>query len=83
MKDADGVIIIYDVTNRKSFDRVNFWRRLVESCETVRPNIVYILVGNKCDLKDEKMVVAGEGLKEASEHRTFFSHRGTYDTLFL
>ena len=67
MKGADGVVITYDVTNRKSFDRVNFWRRLVESCDTVGPNVTYILIGNKCDLREERAVKAGEGLGEASK----------------
>ena len=78
MKDADGVIITYDVTSRKSFDRVNFWRRTVESCDTIRPNIVYILVGNKCDLKDHRAVVTGEGLTEASKT---FSHSNSQANL--
>ncbi len=65
LKNANGVIVTYDVTNRTSFERVAFWRRLVESCDSIESDLVYILIGNKTDLADLRAVTSQEGLQQA------------------
>ena len=47
---ADGVIVMYDLTDLNSFEHVTTWKHNVEkNCE--KDNIPYILVGNKVDKK--------------------------------
>eukprot|EP00755_Sulcionema_specki_P017836 Sspe_Gene.65352::Locus_38697_Transcript_1_1_Confidence_1.000_Length_728::g.65352::m.65352/K07910/RAB18; Ras-related protein Rab-18 len=46
---AHGVILVYDVTDRESFDHLSTWLGEVESYKTF-PNMVKLLVGNKLDL---------------------------------
>eukprot|EP00304_Pavlova_gyrans_P016145 CAMPEP_0206033034 /NCGR_PEP_ID=MMETSP1466-20131121/367_1 /ASSEMBLY_ACC=CAM_ASM_001126 /TAXON_ID=44452 /ORGANISM="Pavlova gyrans, Strain CCMP608" /LENGTH=333 /DNA_ID=CAMNT_0053407197 /DNA_START=50 /DNA_END=1050 /DNA_ORIENTATION=- len=45
---AHGIIVVYDVTNKNSFDSVNDW--LVEINKYARENVSKLLVGNKSDL---------------------------------
>ena len=45
-KKASGAIIVYDITNKKSFENVDIW------FEQLQKNIEIILVGNKQDLKE-------------------------------
>ena len=53
-KQAHGVIIAYDVTNEESFQNVLTW---IESIRQHAPaNVAMILVGNKCDLKEERRI---------------------------
>lgn len=47
-RNAVGAIIVYDVTNRKSFDHVSKWLKEVE--ENAHEDCVAMLVGNKFDL---------------------------------
>ena len=48
-KNADGIIISYDVTTRSTFDSIKSW---VDSIETHgKKNAARILVGNKIDLE--------------------------------
>lgn len=45
---AEGIILMYDVTDRKSFEDCTEWLNIMTS--TVEENVVVILVGNKTDL---------------------------------
>jgi len=51
---ADGIIMVYDVTNAESFDHVEEW--LSEVDRYASKDTVKLLVGNKADLTDEKQV---------------------------
>lgn len=48
-KNATGIIIVYDVTNRNSFEEIkNFWYNEVKL--NAPDNVKIVIVGNKCDL---------------------------------
>ena len=50
-RDADACIIVYDVTDRDSFNNLSdVWLKDLQ--EKAPENILKVLVGNKCDLKD-------------------------------
>jgi len=49
---AQGVVFVYDVANRESFDRIKTWQSELETY-TTQPNIVKMLVGNKNDKNAE------------------------------
>ena len=58
-KGKNGIVVVYDITNRQSFDDINFW--LNEIKEKANKNTVLLLVGNKCDLEDKRKVSFQEG----------------------
>ena len=45
-----GIILVYSVTERESFDNVNNWMKQIT--EHADENVVKILLGNKCDMPD-------------------------------
>ena len=53
-KDADGVILVYDATNRKSFDELNYW--IEEINKHASKNVLLTIAGNKSDLIDDEEV---------------------------
>ena len=62
-RNADGIILVYDTTNLKSFEAINFW---LEKIEQYAPTDVDImLIGNKCDLKEERVVTRDIGTEVA------------------
>ena len=64
-KGAVGIVLIYDITNKKTFDNVRSWITSIE--EETSKKIILILVGNKADLKDERKVQKEEGEDIAKE----------------
>lgn len=56
---ANGIIVAYDITNKKSFHDVTKW--LNEIDRYAINNVIKILVGNKCDLESSREVTYKEG----------------------
>ncbi|XP_030629968.1 ras-related protein Rab-18-B isoform X1 [Chanos chanos] len=67
---AQGVILVYDVTKRDSFSKLENWLNELETYCT-RNDLVKMLVGNKID-KDNREVDRNEGLKFARKHSMLF-----------
>lgn len=61
---ADGIIMVYDVTSQESFDHVNDW--LKEVNRYASEGTCKLLVGNKSDRSEEK-VVTKEQAKEFAD----------------
>ncbi|XP_029968848.1 ras-related protein Rab-19-like [Salarias fasciatus] len=53
-RSAHGAMIAYDVTRSSTFDSVTHWIKEVELYGAA--NVVLVLIGNKCDLEDERQV---------------------------
>ena len=64
-KGSNGCFIVYDITNEASFDNIEKWYEQIQS-ETSK-EIPIVLVGNKCDLEDERKVPT-EKAKEKAEN---------------
>ena len=62
---ADGIIMVYDVTNQESFDHVNEW--LNEVNRYASEGTCKLLVGNKSDKVNEKVVDYDTAAAYASE----------------
>lgn len=62
---AQGIVLVYDVTDRRSFESIRNWISQIQQHADVHVN--KILVGNKCDMLDEKVVSTEEGQKLAKE----------------
>ncbi|XP_051171648.1 ras-related protein Rab-18-B-like [Leptopilina boulardi] len=69
-RDAQGAILVYDVTDRKTFNKLENWLKELETyCRT--NNIVKMVVGNKIDLPD-RQVTKEEGIQFARRHKTLY-----------
>lgn len=51
---AHGIIIVYDVTDQESFNNVKQWLQEIDRYAT--SGVMKLLVGNKADLSDKKVV---------------------------
>ncbi|XP_060195337.1 GTP-binding protein YPTM2-like [Lycium barbarum] len=50
---AHGIIVVYDVTDQESFNKVKQWLSEIE--RYARNNVNKLLIGNKCDLTAQKV----------------------------
>lgn len=57
-KGSSGVILVYDITRRASFEELDYWR---STAEHHVPDAKYVIVGNKLDLADQREVTEDEG----------------------
>ena len=56
---GNGVLVVYDITERDSFENLNSW--LIEIEKNANKNVYKLLIGNKCDLEDKRKVTYQEG----------------------
>lgn len=62
---AKGVIIVYDITRRETFNCVDKW--LDDFRENSDKDVCVVLIGNKSDLEEKRMVSVQEGEEKARE----------------
>ncbi|VDN27095.1 unnamed protein product, partial [Gongylonema pulchrum] len=67
---AQGVICVYDVSNRQTFERLGHWMHEVDVYST-KSDAVKMLVGNKIDISNRE-VSREEGLEFAKKYRMLF-----------
>jgi small GTP-binding protein len=64
-KGSKGALLVYDITKKESFDNIEKWlQEFKRNCE---PDITIILIGNKCDLQNERVVSREEGQTQAAK----------------
>ncbi len=76
-RNSDGVIIVYDVTNKSSFEKVQEWVQSIN--DNTERNIKMVLVGNKIDLQRE--VTTDEGKKIAEYYKIPFFETSAKDNI--
>lgn len=62
-RNAVAAIVVYDVTDKVGFEKVDEWITLIKSNSS--PDILICLVGNKIDLVDDIHVTFAMGKKKA------------------
>ena len=55
-KGADGILLGFDLTNKDTFDKVNYWIGQIEDNKNKDYPISLVLFGNKCDKKEQIVV---------------------------
>ena len=66
IKNADGVLLMYDITKRATFDAINNWIEKIK--DEKGDNFPLVLIGNKCDLTEERVIPEEEGQKLAENN---------------
>jgi small GTP-binding protein len=61
-----GALLVYDITRSSTFENINL-KWLKDFQKYVKKEGTYILIGNKIDLKNERLVSTAEGEKFAKE----------------
>ncbi|KAG7335136.1 hypothetical protein KOW79_001732 [Hemibagrus wyckioides] len=64
-RDAHALLLLYDVTNKASFDNIRAW--LTEIHEYARQDVVLMILGNKADASHDRTVRREEGERLAKE----------------
>ncbi|CEH18324.1 probable ypt6-gtp-binding protein of the rab family [Ceraceosorus bombacis] len=70
IRDSSVAVVVYDITNRASFQNTSKW---VDDVRAERgSDVIIVLVGNKTDLNDKRQVTTEEAEKRAQEFNVMF-----------
>ncbi|XP_028133970.1 ras-related protein Rab-18-B [Diabrotica virgifera virgifera] len=69
-RDAQGAILVFDVSSYASFSKLEMWLSELETYST-KSNIVKMIVGNKIDV-DKREVSREEAMRFARRHQTLY-----------
>lgn len=58
-KGSHGIVLVYDITDKESFNNINNW--VSEVKKNAGSGVVMLLVGNKSDLESDRVVTSKEG----------------------
>jgi len=68
---AQGAALVYDITNKASFDHITKWLEDLRECSD-NPQISLLLIGNKTDLERLREISTQDGLSLAKLEQTNF-----------
>ena len=63
---AHGILLLYDVTDKDSFKNLSNW--LIEIEKNASKNVLKVLIGNKTDLEDKRVVSYNQGKEFADTY---------------
>lgn len=70
IRDSSVAVVVYDITNKKTFENTRKW---VDDVRGERGNdVIIVLVGNKTDLNDKREVTTAQGEEEAKKNNLMF-----------
>ena len=65
-RSSDGLLFVFDVTNRKSFEAIEDFLKMSEGCNS--KNLIKVIIGNKIDQKEKREVGKDEIGNFANKH---------------
>jgi small GTP-binding protein len=66
---AAGGVLVYDITNRNSFNSLDYWLNQIKKNTGKIP---VVLAGNKVDIADQRKVSTKEGQEFATKHNLLY-----------
>ena len=70
LKKVDGILLIYDITNKATFENITKWINDIR--QSRGKTLPVVLCGNKCDLEDRRVIPTEMGKKKAEENGMSF-----------
>lgn len=67
---ANGVILVYDISSERSFSKLQYWVKEIKSYNN--DNSIFILFGNKNDLEEERKISFEDGKEFADQNKMEF-----------
>ena len=67
---SKGILIVYDVTEKESFEALNFWMKSFK--ENGNKDAICLIIGNKIDLKEKRVIGYDEGKTFAEKYGAKF-----------
>ena len=79
IKKAHGILLMYDITDQNSFNNIKNWMETIN--ENAGSKMPIVLIGNKCDLNDERKISKKIGKNLADEFGIHFFETSSKDNI--
>jgi len=76
---AMGIMLVYDITQEKTFENIAKWLRNID--EHASEGVERMILGNKCDMEEKRMVNKEKGEGIAREHGIKFYETSAKDNI--
>ena len=67
---AMGIVVVYDVSDEKSFSNIPIWLKNID--QHASEDVIKILVGNKCDINERRVISFEQGKQLADKYGLVF-----------
>jgi len=67
---ANGIMLVYDITNPKSFDNIEKWLKNIT--DHASDDVERLLLANKADMEEQRMISTAKGAELAQANRIKF-----------
>ena len=74
---SDGFLLVYDISCKDSFEKLNFWYEQIKL--NAPENTKCVVAGNKCDLEEKRQVNKNEGENFAKTYNIDFYETSAKD----
>jgi len=78
-RDADVAILVYDVTNKESFNNLKNW--FIELSEKGPKDVILAVVGNKADLRDDERVSIDDAKAFAHDCKALYARTSAKENI--
>ena len=78
-KGAHAILVVFDITDRDSFDHARNWMADID--KFAKEGVLRILVGNKCDLMNNRQVSTEEAKEIANKYGIKYIETSAKDTI--
>ena len=78
-KGAHAIVIVFDITDKDSFEHVKVWMQDID--KFAKQGVMRILVGNKCDLEHQRAVTKDQGNEMALKYGIKYLETSAKDTI--
>lgn len=68
IRDREGFLLIFDMTNTESFEKIDYLIHLIKAYHTTPGSAPCVLIGNKLDKKDDRQVSYEKALEKANSY---------------
>jgi small GTP-binding protein len=77
--EADAVVLVYDIAAAETFTALDKWRHA--ALGRARADVRFLLVGNKCDLTDDRQISVSAGHDFARRYGMLFAETSAKDDM--
>ena len=70
IKKANGILLMYDITDKQSFNNIENWMQTIK--DNAGNKMATVLIGTKCDLEEERAIPTEKGKNLAEKFEIHF-----------